>query len=95
MRDRWYDLPFGRWRKMLYRMKNYSNNIAMQPQNLLHVLMLLFPKRGLPWVPRLPVPCRITNREDILNGKKKKGKERETNEKDEPEDNSLAVVMGW
>ena len=36
-------------------------------------LSLLFPRRGLPWVPRLPVPCRITNRED-MNEKKKKQK---------------------
>lgn len=46
MRDRWYYLPFGRWRKMLYRMKNYSNNIAMQPQNLLHVLIVTLPQKG-------------------------------------------------
>ena len=37
-------------------------------------LSLLFPRRGLPWVPRLPVPCRITNREDMNEKKKKKAK---------------------
>ena len=31
---------------MLYRMKNYSNNIAMQPQNLLHVLIVTLPQKG-------------------------------------------------